>query len=126
MKRPSACAARTVSRTSVGELTALLPSWRTYLEAANLSPERPALTPMTGTLLAAFLARQGMPTAAGRGCFQVGLSSIGILEEVAELRQNHTRAIRCRRRTTATCQLTVAFDGREPGRGTRFSNGQAC
>jgi len=51
------------SRTGVGELTALLPSWRLHLEASNLSPRTIRAYTDDGALLAAFLARQGMPTA---------------------------------------------------------------
>jgi site-specific recombinase XerC len=55
--------AETDSRTGVGELTALLPSWRLHLEASNLSPRTIRAYTDDGALLAAFLARQGMPTA---------------------------------------------------------------
>src|SRR5215471_12528023 len=51
------------SRTGLGELTVLLPSWRLHLEASNLSPRTIRAYTDDGTLLAAFLARQGMPTA---------------------------------------------------------------
>ena len=55
--------AETDSRTGVGELTVLLPSWRLHLEASNLSPRTIRAYTDDGALLAAFLARQGMPTA---------------------------------------------------------------
>jgi hypothetical protein len=55
--------ARLQRAASVGELSALLPSWRLHLEAANLPRTVRACTD-DGTLLVAFLARQGMPTAA--------------------------------------------------------------
>jgi len=47
----------------VGELTALLPSWRLHLEASNLSPRTIRAYTDDGALLAAFLAAKGMPTA---------------------------------------------------------------
>jgi len=56
--------AQTNSRTNAGELTVLLPSWRLHLEASNLSPRTIRAYTDDGALLAAFLARQGMPTAA--------------------------------------------------------------
>jgi hypothetical protein len=49
--------------TSVGEITALLPSWRLHLQASNLSPRTIRAYTDDGTLLAAFLADRGMPTA---------------------------------------------------------------
>jgi site-specific recombinase XerC len=55
---------KTNSRTNAGELTVLLPSWRLHLEASNLSPRTIRAYTDDGALLAAFLARQGMPTAA--------------------------------------------------------------
>ena len=55
--------AETDSRTGVGELTVLLPSWRLHLEASNLSPRTIRAYTDDGALLATFLARQGMPTA---------------------------------------------------------------
>ena len=55
--------AETDSRTGVGELTVLLPSWRLHLEASNLSPRTIRAYTDDGALFAAFLARQGMPTA---------------------------------------------------------------
>jgi hypothetical protein len=51
--------------TSLGEITVLLPSWRLHLEAANLSPRTIRAYTDDGALFAAFLAKQGMPTAAG-------------------------------------------------------------
>jgi hypothetical protein len=51
------------SRTGVGELTVLLPSWRLHSEASNLSPLTIRACTDDGALLAAFLARQGMPAA---------------------------------------------------------------
>lgn len=54
--------AETDSRTGVGELTVLLPSWRLHLEASNLSPRTIRAYTDDGALLAAFLARKGMPT----------------------------------------------------------------
>jgi site-specific recombinase XerD len=58
--------AKTDARTSgVGELSALLPSWRLSLEAANLSPRTVRAYTDDGALFVAFLGRQGMPTAAG-------------------------------------------------------------
>jgi site-specific recombinase XerD len=50
------------SRTGVGELTVLLASWRLHLEASNLSPRTIRAYTDDGALLAAFLARKGMPT----------------------------------------------------------------
>ena len=50
---------------SVGELSVLLPSWRLHLEAANLSPRTIRAYTDDAALFVAFLARQGMPTAAG-------------------------------------------------------------
>jgi site-specific recombinase XerC len=50
--------------TGVGELSALLPSWRLHLEAAKLSPRTIRAYTDDGALLVAFLARQGMPIAA--------------------------------------------------------------
>ena len=47
----------------VGELTALLSSWRLHLEASNLSPRTIRAYTDDGALLAAFLAARGMPTA---------------------------------------------------------------
>ena len=47
----------------VGELTALLPSWRLHLEASNLSPRTIRAYTDDGALLTAFLATKGMPTA---------------------------------------------------------------
>ena len=55
--------AETDTRTGVGELTALLPSWRLHLEASNLSPRTIRAYTDDGALLAAFLVRRGMPTA---------------------------------------------------------------
>ena len=52
------------SRTGVGELTVLLPSWRLHLEASNLSPRTIRAYTDDGALFAAFLARRGMPPAA--------------------------------------------------------------
>jgi membrane carboxypeptidase/penicillin-binding protein len=49
--------------TSVGEITALLPSWRLHLQASNLSPRTIRAYTDDGALLAAFLADRGMPTA---------------------------------------------------------------
>lgn len=49
--------AETGSRTCVGELTALLPSWRLHLEASNVSPglsHRWAALPAVGAAAAAF------------------------------------------------------------------------
>jgi hypothetical protein len=54
--------AETDSRTGVGELTVLLPSWRLHLEASNLSPRTIRAYTDDGALLAAFLIRKGMPT----------------------------------------------------------------
>jgi len=54
--------AETDSRTGVGELTVLLPSWRLHLEASNLSPRTIRAYTDDGALFATFLARQGMPT----------------------------------------------------------------
>ena len=54
--------AETDSRTGVGELTVLLPSWRLHLEASNLSPRTIRAYTDDGALFAAFLAHQGMPT----------------------------------------------------------------
>ena len=56
--------AKADSRTGVGELTVLLPSWRLHLEASNLSPRTIRAYTDDGALLVGFLARQGMPTAA--------------------------------------------------------------
>lgn len=53
------------ARTNVGELSVLLTSWRLHLEASNLSPRTIRSYTDDGALFAAFLARQGMPTAAG-------------------------------------------------------------
>ena len=50
-------------RTGVGELTALLASWRLHLEASNLSPRTIRAYTDDGALFAAFLARRGMPSA---------------------------------------------------------------
>jgi hypothetical protein len=47
----------------VGELTALLPSWRIHLEASNLSPRTIRAYTDDGARLAAFLTVKGMPTA---------------------------------------------------------------
>jgi len=47
----------------VGELTVLLPSWRLHLEASNLSPRTIRAYTDDGARLAAYLARNGMPTA---------------------------------------------------------------
>ncbi len=47
----------------VGDLTALLPSWRLHLEASNLSPRTIRAYTDDGARLAAFLAIRGMPTA---------------------------------------------------------------
>ena len=55
--------AETDSHTGVGELTVLLPSWRLHLEASNLSPRTIRAYTDDAALFAAFLARQGMPTA---------------------------------------------------------------
>jgi len=55
----------TDARTNVGELSALLASWRLHLEASNLSPRTIRGYTDDGALFAAFLARQGMPTAVG-------------------------------------------------------------
>src|SRR6266568_3586069 len=51
------------ARTTVGEITVLLPSWRLHLEAANLSRRTIRAYTDDGALLAAFLAAKGMPTA---------------------------------------------------------------
>jgi site-specific recombinase XerD len=48
---------------SVGELTALLASWRLHLEAANLSPRTVRAYTDDGAMFARFLADHGMPTA---------------------------------------------------------------
>jgi site-specific recombinase XerC len=48
--------------TSLGEITVLLPSWRLHLEASNLSPRTIRAYTDDGALLAAFLAKKGMPT----------------------------------------------------------------
>ena len=48
---------------SVGELTALLGSWRLHLQASNLSPRTIRAYTDDGAMFAAFLAQQGMPTA---------------------------------------------------------------
>jgi len=58
--------AETDSRTGVGELTVLLPSWRLQLEASNLSPRTIRAYTDAGALLAAFRALQGRPTAVAR------------------------------------------------------------
>ena len=50
--------------TGVGELSALQPSWRLHLEAANLSPRTIRAYTDDAALFVTFLARQGMPTAA--------------------------------------------------------------
>lgn len=55
--------AETDSRTGVGELIVLLPSWRLHLEASNLSPRTIRAYADDGALFAALPARQGMPTA---------------------------------------------------------------
>jgi site-specific recombinase XerD len=55
--------AETDSHTGVGELTVLLSSWRLHLEASNLSPRTIRAYTDDGARFAAFLARQGMPTA---------------------------------------------------------------
>ena len=49
--------------TGVGELSALLPSWRLHLEAANLSPRTIRAYTDDGAIFVAFLVRQGMPSA---------------------------------------------------------------
>jgi hypothetical protein len=55
--------AETDSRTGLGELTVLLPSWRLHLEAANLTPRTIRAYTDDGALFAAFLARQVTLTA---------------------------------------------------------------
>lgn len=52
-----------LSAPSVGELTALLDSWRLHLEAANLSPRTIRAYTDDAALFAAFLSQRGMPTA---------------------------------------------------------------
>ena len=52
----------TLPASGVGELTALLLSWRLHLEASNLSPRTIRAYTDDGALLAAFLATKGMPT----------------------------------------------------------------
>jgi site-specific recombinase XerD len=54
------------SRTGVGELTVLLPSWCLHSEASNLSSRTIRAYTDDGVRLSAFLARQGMPTAFAR------------------------------------------------------------
>jgi len=54
-----------VERTNAGNLSVLLESWRLHLEACNLSPRTIRGYTDDGALFAAFLARSGMPTAAG-------------------------------------------------------------
>jgi hypothetical protein len=49
--------------TSLGEITALLPSWRLHLEASNLSPRTIRAYTDDGALFATFLAGSGMSTA---------------------------------------------------------------
>ena len=49
--------------TGVGELSALLPSWRLHLEAANLSARTIRAYTDDGALFVSFLVRQGMPSA---------------------------------------------------------------
>src|ERR1700730_1066109 len=44
-RRPPHHVAETASRTSVGELTVLLPCWRPHLEASDLSPRTIHLAP---------------------------------------------------------------------------------
>jgi hypothetical protein len=55
--------ASTLAPVNVGELTVLLASWRLHLEAANLSPRTVRGYTDDCALFAAFLARNGMPTA---------------------------------------------------------------
>jgi site-specific recombinase XerD len=56
--------AKTNARTGVGELSALLPSWRLHLAAANLSPRSIRAYTDDGKFFLTFLTVQGMPTAA--------------------------------------------------------------
>src|ERR1017187_2307053 len=49
--------------TNLGEITALLPSWRLHLEASNLSPRTIRAYTDDGALFATFLAGSGMSTA---------------------------------------------------------------